>query len=143
MKLSVSVDELFVHVHRHNVGEEHVMRAEGNDLTHAALQRERTVRENGTVDLGGVLGGKVTSLKLIHLLARMHAAPVSSADKILGGEVDGEHAALLDDVVGVSGGAHRNIGFWGNGVDDSRPRNGEKVSLVSVRAGHDRRRNRC
>ena len=75
-KLSFFVDQLFVNVNCDDVGKEHVVTAELDNIGHLALKRERTLGDKRTGDLARLLFGKSALFKLVYLRARVDAAIV-------------------------------------------------------------------
>ena len=75
-------------------------------------------------------------LKLIHLSARIHAAKIRRPYKRCGGEIQHNLTRFVDDVMRMATGSDRNVGFWRNGVENSRPRDGQDIRLFPIAAAH-------
>lgn len=137
VEFAVAVDERFVDVYMENIGEKHIMRAEGDDLGDAALKREGGLSDEGASNLRRGFGSKMASLEFIDLSSGIDAAIVDGADHIGGGKVDDELAAFLDKGVGIAFGTNGDIGFWGDGIGDARPSDGEDIGMIHSSAGDE------
>lgn len=134
-QLAALVQQGLVDVDVEDIGEEHVMRAERDDLGDAAFQREGRLCDHGAGDLFRWLGGEGAFFEFVDLGARVDAAIVDGADHVGGGEVDDELAAFFDQLVGVALGADGDVGFGRDGVGDARPGDGDDVGGVRRPAG--------
>jgi len=134
------VEQLFVGADGDDVGDEHIVRAQWDNIGDSALQRERALGDGGASDLASLLACQAALGKFIHLGARVHAAIVGGADEVGGGEIEGELPALLDDLIGMALWANGNVGLGRVGVENSRPGDCDDIALFHRSAAdHDGR----
>ena len=139
MQGSLFVHKLGIHIHSHDVGKEHIVRAQLVNLTDFTLQRDGAFGDTGSGHHIGGLGGEAGQGELVHIAARFDAAQVGGLHNGLTGQVDNELALLLNDAVGIPLGADGYIGHGGLAVDDARPGGGEHIVRLHGPAGHQRR----
>ena len=135
-ELALLVQQGLIHVHTDYLGQKQVVGSLGKDVQYLALQGEGALRDDGAGDLYRRLLVESCFGKLVHLGAGVDAAKVALPHEGGRGQVDDELPPLLDDAVGVAGGAH-GYGHAGRvGVDDARPGHGDDIGLLHVSAGH-------
>jgi len=139
-QFALVVEQLFIGADGDDVGDEHIVRAQRDDVGHAALQRKRALGDGGAGDLASLLACQAALGEFIHLGARIHAAIVGGADEVGRGEVEGEFTALLDDLIGMALWANGNVGLGRVGVENTRPGDCDDIALFHrPAADHDGR----
>ena len=120
--------------HVHDVGDERVVRTQGQTLAHLAFQGEGRLRQHGSLYRNPGKGFQLAFLELIEVPARFHAAPVGGLGQGGGGEVDAEFAVFLYQSVGMAFGTHGNVAHGRFGAEDARPCHGNEVVVFPARA---------
>ena len=111
----------------HHIGNEHVVRAEGDDFLYPALDAQGRFLDERGADNGTFAGCQLHLLEFVVVLARTYAAPVGGARHILGCQVNDKLHVALDDVVGVTFRPHGNVAHGRVCTNGSRPCNGQYV----------------
>ena len=118
----------------HHPGDEHVVRAERDDLLHLALDGEGRLLDEHAMDDLRRCGGELHLLELIEIPARTHTAPVGRIGERLVGEVDDELPVAFDDLVGVPGRANGDVAHGRVRAYRARPTSRKEVVFLLVLA---------
>ena len=79
------VQQFFIHVDGHNVGQKQIVAAQGDALEHPAFQIHRAFGHQRAAYLLGGQGSEVHGGELVHIPAAFHPAPVHRPGQPAGG----------------------------------------------------------
>jgi len=99
MEFPSFVDEAFLGMHREHVCDEQVVAAELDDTRYAALDRDRTFRDQRRLYVARPFPGKLHGREFVCVPARFHAAVVDGARKPCGWYVDRKLARVFYKLV--------------------------------------------
>ena len=110
------------------------------NLSYLTFQIDRRFRDHRALHLCAGLRRQFHLLKFIDITPRLHAAVIGRKCQRLRRQIDDKLAAFRDQIVGITGFAHRNIGHRRRRVDDARPRDRDYIRFFDAAAAdHDRR----
>lgn len=130
---SVFIEEFIVEADSHDVGHEHIVRAERDHVRNLAVDGHGCLRDGRAgeaLDVGRDLGGESHHLEFVHLSTRSHAAEVSGFCEAFARQIDDKFTAFFDECVGVTLGAHGDIGLGRMGAENARPPDGDDVRFA-------------
>ena len=93
------IEILIIGLYIDYIRNKHIVRTEGDDLFHLALDTERRFFDNGRCNHCRFAGSESHFCKLVVVASRTYSAPVGGFRQSFGSEVDNKLHVALDDLV--------------------------------------------
>ena len=131
------VDETLVGLDIDDIGDEHIVATEGEDLFHAAFDAERRLGDSRRIDDRGFTRREVHFLEFMMCLAGIDAAPVGRESQVAGRQVDDKFHRTLQDGVRMPFRADGNIAHRRISANRTDPSHCDDVKLLRRGAARD------